>query len=136
MIVDGIFQIEDSYGKILIGKNTKLCGLINLGCIEGKSIIIEDNCLLSSDIVMRTGDSHSILNQSGKRINPSKDILIEEHVWIGNRVTINKGCIIKKNSIVGSGAIVTKAFHEEGVIIAGIPATIIKRNINWDIDRI
>ena len=40
--------------------------------------------------------------------------------------------IIADNSIVGWGSIVTKEFNEPNVIIAGIPAKIVKRGINWD----
>jgi hypothetical protein len=35
-------------------------------------------------------------------------------------------------SFVGWGSIVTKVFHEPNIILAGIPAKIIKRGINWD----
>ena len=41
-------------------------------------------------------------------------------------------CEIADNSIVGWGSIVTKEFNEPNVIIAGIPAKIVKRGINWD----
>ena len=43
-----------------------------------------------------------------------------------------KNVKIADNSIVGWGSIVTKEFNEPNVIIAGIPAKIVKRGINWD----
>ena len=130
------FHIEDDNNKISIGKGTLFCGKVHLACIEGTSIFIGNDCLFSSDIVFRTGDSHSILNLSGERINKSKDINISEHVWIGNRVHINKGVEIRKDSIVATGAIVTSPVEEYNVIIGGVPAKIIKRNISWDKNRI
>lgn len=36
---------------------------------EGKKIIIQDNGLFSYDVTLRIGDSHSIFNSQGKRIN-------------------------------------------------------------------
>lgn len=43
-----------------------------------------------------------------------------------------KNTKIPDDSIVGWGSIVTKVFHEPNIILAGIPAKIIKRGINWD----
>lgn len=128
--------IEDDGNIVKIGKGTSLCGRIHLACIEGQTIAIGEKCLFSSDIVFRTGDSHSVLDDQGRRINESKSICIGDHVWIGNRATINKGVRIGKNSIVGNGAIVTKPYSEEGVVLAGVPAKVVKRNINWDPRRI
>ena len=135
-IVNAQFYIEDNDNKISIGKSTNLCSSIHLACIEGTSIIIGDDCLFSSEIIFRTGDSHSLLDLNGARINPSSDIIIGSHVWIGQRVTITKGVQIGSNSMIGTGAIVTKSFNEENVVIVGVPARIIKYNINWCEKRI
>jgi len=45
-------------------------------------------------------------------------------VFIGNNVTVLKGVTIGENSIVATGAIVTKSFPKD-VIIGGCPAKII-----------
>ena len=137
LIINGDLYVEDNNGRILIGKNTSICGRTHLACIEGKSITIGENCLLSSDITMRTGDSHSILeSESRKRINPSKDITIDNHVWIGNQVIILKGVHVNTDCIVGTGSIVTKTYNIKNAIIAGNPAKIIKENINWCGERL
>lgn len=128
--------IEDDNNQVSIGANTDLCGRIHLACIEGQRIEIGEKCLCSSEIVVRTGDSHSLINLEGNRINPSAPVKIGDHVWIGYRVLINKGVSIKPNSVIGTGAIVTHSFDEEGVCIAGVPAKIVKRNINWDSKRL
>lgn len=130
------FYIEDDKGIIEVGNNTSFCGKAHLAVIEGTKIKIGDDCLFSSNIVLRTGDSHSILDLSGKRINPSKNIIIKNHVWIGYNVSINKNVTIEENTIIGTGAIVTKSIMKSNVIVAGVPAKIIKENINWDSKRI
>lgn len=56
----------------------------------GQSIIINEKSLFSSDIIIRRGDSHYIMNKNRKRINPSKSVMINEHLWVANRVKINK----------------------------------------------
>ena len=128
--------IEDDNNLVKIGKDSHISGLTHLACIEGCNIIIGEKCLFSSDVTFRTGDSHSILDLDGIRINPSLDIEIGNHVWIGNKTIITKGVNIAKNCILATGSVVTKKFDDSNVIIGGVPAKIIKRNVNWDELRI
>ncbi|MBE5750982.1 MAG: acyltransferase [Clostridiales bacterium] len=125
------FYIEDNGGAIVVKEATHFCGKIHLACIEGCQIQIGKDCLFSSDIIFRTGDSHSLLDMDGNRINPSKNIKIGNHVWIGNHVIINKGVTIGDNNMIGTGAVVTKSILESNNVIAGVPAKIVKRNTNW-----
>lgn len=136
LIVDGDLYIEDDGGTIEIGDGTEICGKTHLAVIEGEKITIGQGCLFSSAIVVRTGDSHSILDKDGNRINPSKSVRIGDHVWIGNQVTILKGVIIQKDSVVGSGSLVTKKFFDTNIIIGGSPAKVIKESISWCGERI
>ena len=137
IIVKGDFVIEDASGQINIGARTVVCGKTHLACIEGCKIEIGEECLFSSDIICRTGDSHSILEcQSGKRINKSLNVKVGNHVWIGNNVTILKGVEISDSSVVGTGSIVTRQFDEKNVVIAGNPAKIISHGIDWCDNRI
>lgn len=126
---------EDDRNSIVIGQGTNLCGKIHLAAIEGTNIIIGKDCLFSSEIVFRTGDSHSILDLDGNRINPSQDIVIGDHVWLGHRVLINKGVQIAKNNIVGTAAVVTKSIPDTNSVIAGVPAKVVKKNIDWRAER-
>ena len=128
--------MEDSKNEILINQHSSLCGKAHLAAIEGSKIIIGKECLFSSDLHFRTGDSHSILDMQGKRINPSKDIVIEDHVWIGTKVTCLKGTHIMKNSIIAATTTLCKAYDQENVIIAGVPGRIIKTDVNWTHQRI
>ena len=130
------FYIEDNNGLITVGNRTSLCGKAHLAVIECTHIDIGSNCLFSSDITFRTGDSHSILDLESKRINPSANIVIKDHVWVGHKVTVNKGVTIEENTIIGAGAIVTKSPQKGNVIIAGVPAKIVKEEVNWDHKRI
>ena len=134
-LIDTEFYIEDDNCNIIIGNETCICGKTQLAAIEGCSISIGNHCLFSSEINLRTGDSHAILDMSGNRINPSKDIIIEDHVWIGNRAIILKGVHLEQNTIVATGAVVTKSFPEPNCVLAGNPAKIIRENINWNSDR-
>lgn len=126
--------IEDDNNRCFIGENTWITGNTHLAIIEGTKISVGERCLFSSDITVRTGDSHTILNAEGQRINPSKDIAIGDHVWIGNKVIILKGSIVSTDSVVGAGTLVNKAF-KPNVIIAGVPGKVVRDDINWDSAR-
>lgn len=130
------FYIEDNKNEIICNRHTLFAGKIHLACTEGSKILVGEDCLFSSDVVVRTGDSHSILDAEGKRINPAKEVVFNNHVWVGYRALICKGASIPENSIVGTGAVVTKKFETPGICLAGNPAKIVKENINWDIQRI
>ena len=121
---------------IVIGDDTDICGKTHLACIEGTTISIGNECLFSSEIVFRTGDSHSIVNMEGKRINRSKDITIGDHVWVAHRVLVNKGVSVARDTMIGTGAVVTRSCEQSNVILAGNPAKVIKENVNWDRNRL
>lgn len=72
----------------------------------------------------------------GKRINPSKDINIADRVWIGSRTSVLKGAALERDSILANGAILTTEIKQSNVIVAGIPARIVKENIKWDRNRL
>lgn len=129
----GSIWFEHDNGHLKIGENTTMEDVHIAVTEPGSQINIGRNCMFAYDIDIRTGDSHSIIDsESGVRINYAKDIRIDDHVWLSSHCRVLKGSTICKNSIVGTNAVVTKAFNEEGVILAGIPARIVKRNISWD----
>jgi acetyltransferase-like isoleucine patch superfamily enzyme len=48
-------------------------------------------------------------------------VVIEDYVWLGNKVTVLPGVTVAKGCVVAAGAVVTKDTEEFG-IYAGIPA--------------
>ena len=130
------FWIEDHNNTITIQSNTSIYGQTELACMEGTRINIGEDCMFSSRITFRTGDSHSVTDSNGNRINPSKDISIGNHVWIGQDVFLGKGSKVPDCCIVGAHAVVTRKFQQPNVAIAGNPAKIVKNNINWKRERI
>lgn len=68
----------------------------------------------------------------GERINFAKDIWIGDHVWAGQQVIVLKGAYIADESIIGTRALVTGKKFNEGVVLAGAPAKVIKENVSWD----
>lgn len=107
---------------------------VSMDIQEGKSIRIGKDCQFSSGIKLRTGDGHPIFTSDNVVINRGKDIIVGDHVWVGQDVTLLKGAIIPDGSVVGIGSMVTKAFATDNVVIVGNPARIVKENIHWTRD--
>jgi len=135
--VDGAtFHIEDCECSIINGENTFI-GASHLAVTENKSsITIGKECMLSSNINIRTGDSHSIVDlESNERINYAQNVSIGDHCWIGEGAKILKGVTLGENVIVATGAIVTSSF-QNNVLIGGIPGKIIKDKVSWNKNRL
>lgn len=56
-------------------------------------------------------------------------------MWIGHCMLGNKNVVLPKDTIVGTGVVVTRSFDEENIVIAGNPAKIIKENVQWKHER-
>jgi acetyltransferase-like isoleucine patch superfamily enzyme len=128
--------MEDDGNCITINDNTSIFGSTHLAAIEGTSISIGRDCMFSSNIHMRTGDSHSITDLSGRRLNTSESIVIGDHVWVCTRVLCLKGVQVADHSVIGAGSLVTRRFGEGNVVLAGNPARIVKRGVDWRRERI
>lgn len=78
-------------------------------------------------------DCHKIVDKiTKKELNTESNLVVGDHVWIGYNSTILKNAKISSGSIVGTNSLVAGKFdEEESVIIAGNPARIIKKNIEW-----
>lgn len=63
----------------------------------------------------------------------SKDVIVEEDVWIGARVTLMPGVTIGRGSIIAAGAVVTRSVPPYS-IWGGVPARHIR--FKWSIEEI
>lgn len=162
-LIDCSFEIHGKGSHIVIGDKCVLIGLHVLICgdnsqiiigdgvninasrrypvimnaFNGSKIIIGDDCLFSNSIELHTTDYHSILDTMGRgRINPSKDIIIDKHVWVGLRSIILKGVHIASDNVIGACSVVTSPVDETNTIICGNPAKTVKRGINWNIKNL
>lgn len=94
---------------------------------------IGDDCMLSSNIVLRCGESpHLIFDAAtGAYLDTSEGVFIGNHVWIGERVYITKNVTIPNECIVAACSVVTKRFDVPHSVLAGNPAKIAKRGVKW-----
>ena len=89
------------------------------------SIKIGNNVVISENCIIRDSDNHKINDNE-----ISKPIIIEDDVWIGMNSTILKGVKIGKGAIVAAGSVVTRDVPQN-VIVAGVPAKVIRKDIKW-----
>ena len=119
--------------KILIGKKTTFGGarIINVG--TNGLIKIGNKCLFADNIEIWASDTHSIFDSNNTMINPEKDIVINDNVWIGTHVKILKGVTIGQGCVVGIATLVTKDIPSNTLSV-GNPNRVIKEGISWDVD--
>lgn len=126
------FPIYNS--KILIGKkfsiepNSKIL-LFQSGC----TLKVGEDCMLSSNITIRLGEfPHLLFDLSSSQIITGKsELTVGNHVWIGENSYLTKSADIPDECVIGANSVVTRRFTECNSIIAGNPATIVKRKIKW-----
>lgn len=120
---------------LLVGKNFFMDGVCEMIFADNTNITIGDDTMIATGSYIRTGDGHQILSD-GVVINKNADVYIGNRVWVGYHVTILKGTYIMDDCVVGARSLVNRKFDETGVIIAGVPAKIIKHNITWNRQKV
>ena len=131
----GALWFEGDNCLIDIGKNTTVLSACLQVIESNRKIVIGSDCMFSVNITVWTSDFHSIVElQSHRRINPSKDVIVGNHVWVGADALLLKGVSLRDNSIVAARSVVTKSVLEN-TIVAGSPARCIRTGINWERDR-
>lgn len=136
--IDGKLVFE---GNAHIGKGSKLIvykgGLLELGdnfAISAstaiscrKHIKFGKDIQFSWDCLVMDSDTHTILDEQGYRMNPDKEIVFEDKVWIGNGCMILKGAHIPDNCVIGARSVVAGSKFEDHSIIVGNPAKSVKK---------
>jgi len=113
---------------LIFGKN--FCANRNTFISCSKQIVFGDDVLLGWNVSIRDSDGHTLITD-GKPHIKRKPVIVGNHVWVCAHSHILKGTVIGSNSVVGYGSIMTNGSNEDNVLWAGIPATILRRNIDW-----
>jgi acetyltransferase-like isoleucine patch superfamily enzyme len=114
-----------------IGPRTLINGPLDIYLHEPSRVVIGEDCLFAQSQLW-TSDMHSIIDRtSGARVNPARDIRIGNHVWVGENALILKGAEIGDGSVVGARSVVNQRFPPN-VVVAGAPARIVRRDVDWD----
>ena len=92
-----------------------------------KEIRIGHDVRISHNVIIRDSDNHKITGQD----EITAPIIIGDHVWIGMNVIILKGVTIGNGAVISAGSVVTHDVPEKS-LVGGIPAKMIRHNINWN----
>lgn len=131
----GRIVVKGNNQTVRFGDHSSSVGTYIL-CQEGCNVIIGKWCMLSRDIEIRTTDAHSVIERTtGRRLNNPGSVEIGDHVWVGVGALISKRAKIPRDCIVAARSFVNSEIEEEGVILAGMPAKIVKRGITWHRER-
>ncbi len=89
-----------------------------------ESVKIGNNVMLAANCYISDSDWHGVYNRT-RPFRCTKAVVLEDNVWLGERVIVCKGVTIGENSVIGAGAVVTKDIPAN-VVAAGNPAKVIK----------
>lgn len=132
----GRIRIEDDGSRLEIGDNSTMINVF-FSLAESTKLLIGRDCLFSADVVVRTSDSHSIIDCLDEtRLNCGKDVIIGDNVWIANGVSVLKGSEIGNWNIVGTHSVVSKIVTSKNCLVVGNPARVVKTNVKWKYERL
>jgi len=127
--------VEDEGSRLLIGPSTSMTGAL-LQAKEGGLVQIGTDCMVGGGVEVNNSDSHSLLDAAtGARLNPARDVIIGDHVWLGSGVWISKGVRIGAGTVVAARSRVSGELPP-AVLAAGSPATVKRTGVTWDRRRL
>lgn len=88
-------------------------------------------CTLGWYVTINTSDGHQIWYNDIKN-QIAGDIVIEDNVWLTPNVVVNKDAYIPARCIVMQKSVVSKKFIQEGCLIGGIPAKVVRQGVYWE----
>jgi acetyltransferase-like isoleucine patch superfamily enzyme len=125
-----LLRVAGSDALLAIGRDTTWQSGSCL-CLAGQQIVVGDDCMMSYNVIVRTYDAHAIFDRRTRaRVNAPAPVVLESHVWLGQRSTVNKGTRIGAGSIVGSDSVASGSL-DGSCVYAGVPARRIRRNVAW-----
>lgn len=100
---------------------------------ERQKVLIGSQVLFSNAVTIRSGDSHGLYDlESGSRINEARSIMIGDHVWVGEDVSILKGSVLESGSVLGARALWSGKTLPANSVGGGNPGKVIKHDVFWE----
>lgn len=109
-------------GEPEIGEGVYIGGFSEVTA-TGAHVSIGDGCDIASFVVINCTDSHKRCIGLQSDI-VRKDIIIEDHVYIGTQSFIGGGVHIGHHSVIGAGTVVRSGYYPPYSLIVGNPPTV------------
>ena len=123
-IVESFATINNGVGEVFIGNNVGV-GLNNviIGPVKlGNYVMLAQNIVISG---LNHGYEDVTMPPRKQKV-VTKQITVEDDVWIGANCVITAGVTIGKHAVIGAGSVVTKDIPQFSVAV-GNPARVIKK---------
>jgi acetyltransferase-like isoleucine patch superfamily enzyme len=121
---------------VTIGDGTTIAG-VELVCVRGQVDIGRD-CMLSGKISILVEKQHAIVDVETMEIDPRRPaVMVGDHVWLGNSVTLMGDCTVGSGSIVGAHCVAAGNYPDCAVVV-GNPGRVIATGKTWsrNVDQI
>ena len=86
-----------------------------IGVIVNPASEIGEGCIINNKVTLGNGFPHGSAPKLGK------------HVYVGTGAFLGGGIFVADNVIIGAGSVLTKDVLEQGVVVAGVPAKILRK---------
>jgi 2,3,4,5-tetrahydropyridine-2-carboxylate N-succinyltransferase/tetrahydrodipicolinate N-acetyltransferase len=115
--------------KVEIGDNAVIMmgAVINIGAVIGEGTMIDMGAILGGRATVGKNCHIGAGTVLAGVIEPpsAKPVTVEDNVVIGANAVVLEGCTIGKGAVVAAGAVVVEDVPA-GVVVAGVPARVIK----------
>jgi acetyltransferase-like isoleucine patch superfamily enzyme len=121
--IEDYTTVNNGVGAVHIGDRTR----IGLGCVLIGPVTVGNDIMFAQHIVA-SGLNHGYQDISlpiSRQAVETKEIIIEDEVWIGANSVITAGVTIGKHSVVAGGSVVTKSVPPYSVV-GGNPAKVLR----------
>lgn len=92
---------------------------------------IGNNVMFGRDVCIFDSDYHDIYDMESNKINPDKEVVIGDNVWIGARSMVMKGSVIKEGAIIGANSTVTGLVEGNKVFLNKKESKSVGKEIFW-----
>ena len=134
-------RLGDDVHIAMVGESPDRKAILRIGADSGisdrtrinvtDSVIIGDRCSIGWDCDIADTAWHRIL-VPGQEPGPiSKQVVIEDHVWLGSHTIVLRGVTIGANSVICAGSVVGTNIPPNS-LAAGNPARVLQKIEGWD----
>ena len=109
-------------GEPIIGDNVYIGGFSEINS-QGAKITIGNHCDIASFVSINCADSHLKCIGLSKNI-VRKDIILEDHIFIGSHSVIKGGAHVGHHSVIAAGTVVNAGYVPPYSLVVGNPMVI------------
>ena len=124
LLGDGTKILIGPGGTVSIGDGTFLDGDSRVICF--RSVTIGARCAIAWEVTIMDARWHRMDDQD----TTDAPVVIGDHVWIGAGASIMPGVTVGDGAVIAAGAVVTDDVPSQ-TLVGGVPAKIIRENVDW-----